>query len=190
VRNPKRTEAVIKRLKREIEEIDRFFYGADEDDNRKLYAGMLERKRDDIVRSIVLQLHTAIEEILDELIAFVLTGASRRRARSHAARAVRSMLTGGGSIGFDRKLALALVLRIITPRTRDRLQTLNTLRNKCGHNWLLKAPVRHGKRPARKKAPLLAYEGRDLHNVAVLEDFVGEYSAVYVKLYGKSAEFD
>src|SRR6516165_1078929 len=29
---------------------------------------------------------------------------------------------------------------------------LNTLRNKCSHNWLLKVPVRRGKRPRRRAA--------------------------------------
>jgi hypothetical protein len=33
--------------------------------------------------------------------------------------------------------------------------------------------------------PLLLYEGRDLHSVAALEDFIDEYATVYVKLFGK-----
>jgi hypothetical protein len=40
-------EAKIARLVREIADIDRFFYGMKEDDDRSLYAGMLERKRDE-----------------------------------------------------------------------------------------------------------------------------------------------
>jgi hypothetical protein len=62
---------------------------------------------------------------------------------------------------------------------------LNTLRNKCSHNWLLKAPVRRGKRPKQKKPPLLLYRGRDLHNVDVLEEFLAEYDPIYYKLFGK-----
>jgi hypothetical protein len=45
--------------------------------------------------------------------------------------------------------------------------------------------VRYGKRPAQKKPPLLLYEGRDLHSVAALKDFVSEYSGIYLKLYMK-----
>jgi hypothetical protein len=110
----------------------------------------------------------------------------RRSVRGHSARALRSLLIGGGSIGFDRKIALALALRVITSRTRDRLQILNTLRNKCSHNWVLKVPTRYGKRPAQKKPPLLLYEGRDLHSVPVLKDFVSEYGGgIYLKLFMK-----
>jgi hypothetical protein len=189
--NPKRVEAAIKRLTREIEEIDTFFYKVNEDDERHLHAGMLERKRDDIVRSAVLQIHTAIEDILDQHITFAITGGTRRRhVRGHSARALRTILTGSRSIGFDSKLALALALRVITPKTRDRLQVLNTLRNKCSHNWVLKVPVRHGKRPAQKKPPLLLYEGRDLHTVAALEDFTKEFGGgIYLKLYLKYLDF-
>ena len=106
--NPKRVEAAVKRLTREIDEIDAYFYGTNEKDDRVLYAGILERKRDDMVRSVVLQIHTAIEDLLDQHIAFALTGATLRRpARSHSARALRSILIGGAGIGFDRKIALA-----------------------------------------------------------------------------------
>jgi hypothetical protein len=188
--NPKRVEAAIKRLTREIEQIDAIFYGVNENERRHLYAGMLERKRDDMVRSAVVQMHTAIEDLLDQHITYKILGSTRQRpARGNAARALHSLLIGGSSIGFDRKLFLAIALRIINTKTRDRLQTLNTLRNKCSHNWLLKVPVRYGKRPAQKKPPLLHYKGRDLHSVATLGDFLAEFSDVYVKLYLKYLDF-
>jgi len=83
--NPKSIEAAIRRLTREIEEIDNFFYASNLEDDRLLYAGMLERKRDDMVRSAVLQMHTAIESLLDLYITFKITG----RARSPATLAQR-----------------------------------------------------------------------------------------------------
>lgn len=185
--NPKRVEAAIKRLSREIEQMDELFY-PENTEERYLYAGMLERKRDDLVRGFVIQIHTAIEDILDQLITFAVTGSTRshRRLRSQPARALRGLLTGGESIGFHRKLSLALALRIITKNTKDRLQVLNNLRNKCSHNWILKIPVRYGKRPAQKKPPLLTYEGRDLHAIDALDAFVKEYGAgIYLKLFIK-----
>lgn len=185
--NTKRVETAIKRLSREIEQMDELFY-PENTEERYLYAGMLERKRDDLVRGFVIQIHTAIEDILDQLITFAVTGSTRshRRLRSQSARALRGLLTGGESIGFHRKLSLALALRIITKNTKDRLHVLNNLRNKCSHNWILKIPVRHGKRPAQKKPPLLTYEGRDLHIIDALNDFVKEYGAgIYLKLYLK-----
>ncbi|HZC23760.1 MAG TPA: hypothetical protein VE866_10520 [Candidatus Binatia bacterium] len=184
--NPQRIEATIKRLSREIDEIDNFFYAGLEGD-RGLYASMLERKRDDMVRSAVLQMHTAIESLLDLCIIFKITGRARRLhpSRNEPARALHRILYGGGSLGFDMKLNVALALRLISRQTKERLAILNTLRNKCSHNWVLKAPVRHGKRPAQKKPPLLLYEGRDLHTVAVLKDFASEYGGVYLRLFMK-----
>ena len=183
--NPKSIEAAIKRLTREIEQIDNFFYASNLEDDRLLYAGMLERKRDDMVRSAVLQMHTAIESLLNLCIVFKITGRARRLqpSRNESARALHRMLYGGGSLGFDMKLNFALALRLISSKAKERLAILNTLRNKCSHNWVLKVPIRHGKRPAQKKPPLLLYEGRDLHTVAALKDFTSEYSGIYLKLY-------
>jgi hypothetical protein len=184
--NPKTVEAAIKRLKGEIHEIDSYFYGSNENDNRFLYAGMLERKRDDMIRSTVLQMHTAIESLLNSLITYRITGSTRRSPRGLSARALRRMLFGGGSLGFDMKLTFALALGVINSKTKDKLIVLNILRNKCSHNWLLKVAVRHGRRPTQKKPPLLLYEGRDLHSVATLKEFVSEYSSIYLRFYMKS----
>jgi len=182
-------EAKITRLTREIAAIDRFFYAANENEDRRLYAGMLERKRDDIVRATVLQLHTAFEDILNTGITCRVLKAKpenrMRKMRSRPARALRKMLFGAGSLGFDMKLNFAVALGLMNATTREQLMELNTLRNKCSHNWLLKTPVRRGKRPRQKKPPLLLYRGRDLHNVAVLEDFAGEYGSIYVKMFLK-----
>jgi len=49
----------------------------------------------------------------------------------------------------------------------------------------LKCLETRGRRPAQKKPPLLLYEGRDLHGVATLKDFVSEYGHIYLKLYMK-----
>jgi hypothetical protein len=122
---------------------------------------MLERKRDDIVPSAVLQMHTAIEDLLNSMIICRILkakpGDRQRKQRSHSARALRKMLFGGGSIGFDMKLNFAVALGLLTERTKENLTFLNTLRNKSGHNWSLKAPVRRGTRPKQKKplAPCL-----------------------------------
>ncbi len=186
-KNRQSVEAKITRLAREIAEIDEFFYKSNEKEDRLLYAGMLERKRDDIVRSVVLQIHTAIEDLLNSQITCHVLGIQpedgRARMRNRPARALRKMLFGAGSLGFDMKLNFAVALGLLGTRTKNRLMELNTLRNKCGHNWILKAPVRQGKRPRQKKPPLLLYNGRDLHNVDALEEFTAEYGTIYHKLF-------
>lgn len=182
-------EAKITRLTREITDIDQFFYAVNENDDRSLYAGMLERKRDDMVRSAVLQLHTAIEDVLNsQIMCCVLNVKPEERMgkmRTRPARALRKMIFGAGSLGFDMKLNFAAALGLLNARIQDQLMELNTLRNKCSHNWLLKTPVRRGRRPRQKKPPLLLYQGRDLHNVAVLKDFAGEYGVIYAKMFAK-----
>jgi hypothetical protein len=109
-----------------------------------------------------------------------------RQARTKSAQALRRMMWGSRNIGFDMKLNLAVALRLINGPTQKKLVELNELRNKCSHNWLLKVPVRHGKRPRQKKPPLLLYKGRDLHGVKALEDFTGEYGQLYYRLFSKT----
>ena len=60
MKNPKRVQQAAKRLNKEIEEIEDAIYAPGKDDP-VLIAGMLERKRDDIVRSVVLQLHALFD---------------------------------------------------------------------------------------------------------------------------------
>ncbi|MGH8289624.1 MAG: hypothetical protein ACREV7_11430, partial [Steroidobacteraceae bacterium] len=152
-------------------------------------AAMLERKRDDTVRSAVLQLHTAIEDILNSLIVHRVLNAKsvtrKAKLRSVPGKALYRMLFGGGSIGFERKLDLAVAHRVIRASVRTKLLVLNSLRNRCSHNWILKAPVRRGRRPAQKKPPLLFYKNADLHRPSVLKDFCEEFAGVYVRLFLK-----
>lgn len=190
--NPRSVETAIKRLTREIAEIDDVFYHLNDTKDRIGYAGMLERKRDDMIRSAVLQMHTAIEDLLNSSIicrALNVKPQDRtRRMRSKTAKALLNMLTGPRSIGFEMKLNFAFVLGLLNSKTKDRLIELNTLRNRSSHNWLLKAPLRRGKSPRQKKPPLLRYDGRDLHNVDVVADFASEYGAIYCKLFLKYGE--
>ncbi len=187
--NPRSVETRVRRLKKEIAAIDDAFYGVSENEDRALYAGMLERKRDDIVRSAVLQVHTATENVLDSYIMRFILGIKPeergRRMGSKSAQALRKMLFGSGSIGFDAKLNLAVALGLMNSGMQKKLMELNTLRNRCSHNWLLKAPVRHGRRPGQRKQPLLLFRGRDLHNVEVLTEFTGEYGTLYARLFAK-----
>jgi hypothetical protein len=109
-------------------------------------------------------------------------GQQVKAARTNAGKALRKMLYGSGSIGFDLKLSFATALGLLNSQTVKKLSKLNTLRNKCSHKWLLRAPVRRGRRPKQKKPPLLLYQGNDLHKVAVLKDFAADFGAIYTKI--------
>lgn len=186
--NPKRVQQAVKRFKKEIREIDEALY-ASGDDDPVLLAGMLERKRDDIVRSAVLQLHTSIEDLLTSLIlyrALDITDKKRRhRLGSERGKAFRRMLYDRESLGFDMKLNFAVGIALISPALRKKLMELNIMRNKCSHTWVLKNVVRRGKRPAQLKPPLLQFRGQDLHKVSVLKEFISEFRVIYVRLYAK-----
>jgi len=147
-------------------------------------------KRDDIVRSTMLQLHTAIEDLLDCLIIDRMLGVTEvgKRSGKLASRRGRSllkMLHGGRSIGFDMKLNLASTIGLLDGKVRNQLAELNEMRNKCSHNWLLKMPIRRKRRPAQIKLPLLHYRGHDLHEVSALKDFYDTYGAIYCRLFLK-----
>jgi hypothetical protein len=179
----------ISRLKREIAEIDQAFYQLDGNDDPASVAQMLERKRDDVIRGAVLQLHTSIEDILNSMIICLILGVTANRRKKYMpsprGKALRKLTMGADGLGFDQKLDLAVALRILTDKQRKRLNVLNTLRNKCGHHWLLRAPVRKGRRPRQLKPPLLLYEARDLHGVDTFRDFLSEYGPLYVRLFLK-----
>jgi hypothetical protein len=186
--NPKRVQHAIKRFIKEIAEIEAEIYAPGEDDPA-LVASMLERKRDDIVRSAVLQLHTSIEDLLTSLILYCALGITdkklKHRLSSERGKAFRRMLYDRESLGFDMKLNFAVGLGLLTPAGRKQLMELNTMRNKCSHNWVLKSAVRRGKRPAQLKPPLLHWRAKDLHKVPVIKEFIAEFTVVYLRLYAK-----
>jgi hypothetical protein len=181
----KATERKLKKLTREIEEIDRFFYGHDGERDRDSYLSMLERKRDDVVRSVVLQLHTAIEELLtDELYAEILHVPHLeygRKLHSTIGESLLRMLTG---LGFEMKVHFAVVAELLGKKERNQLLELNSLRNKCSHNWLLDVSVkRKGKRGTGPR--LLAFRGKDVHKVDVLQDVAREYGYLYYRMLSR-----
>jgi hypothetical protein len=149
----------VSRLKREIAEINGAFYELSRDGDLVQHASMLERQRDDVIRGAVLQLHISIENLLDSMIMchLIRVPADKlgRLTGSARGKALRKLMMNAGGLGFDQKLDLAIALRIIKDPRRKRLAILNTLRNKCGHHWLLKELVRKGKRPGQLKPPLL-----------------------------------
>jgi hypothetical protein len=187
---PRRIEATIRRLTKQIEALDRLFNGVNAKGDRFLYAGMLERKLDDFVRGAVLQMHTAIEDLLTGAIRTSLLGV-RPRHRKAVARAIRTVrgrttfefLDGPQSLGFAQKVRLARALGIIRTRVGKQLGDLNKMRNACSHHWVLNVRIRRNVRVRKQKPPLIAYRGQNLHRPSVFEEFIGEYSGVYLRLH-------
>ena len=101
---------------------------------------MLERKRDDVVRSAVLQLHTSIKDLINShLIATIVevkSGERNRRMRTNAGKALNQILIGARSLGFDMKINLAVIVGLIHATTAEKLRELNSIRNKCSQAGL------------------------------------------------------
>jgi len=177
---------------RELNEIDDFFYGSDTDRDGVLYLGMLERKRDDVIRSAVLQIHTAIEDLLTAMLFGWILGTSHRKSgkkrRTKRGQALSRMISGRRSLGFDMKLDFAVVVGVINSTVRDKLRELNAIRNKCSHNWILNVPVRRGRKatPKQRLPRLLNFRGRDLHKIPVFKDFCEEFGQVYYRLFARA----
>jgi len=150
--NPKRYQKIIGRLNLEIEQINNAIYGTEESEPM-LVAAMLEQKRDDIVHSAVLQLHTKIEDLLTRIMLLCALNITEKRLKhrvsSNRGKAYRRMLYDRESLGFDMKLNFAVGLGLLTPTGREKLMELNIIRNKCSHNWVMNRAIRRGK-PASK----------------------------------------
>lgn len=146
------------------------------------------------MRSTVLQLHTAIEDVLNDIIICKVLGATpstrARKMLTARGKALHKLLFSAEGYGFDMKLNFAIAIGALTEVSKKKLAELNTLRNKCSHNWLLKRPIRRGRRPLQKKPPLLQFKGKDLHNVETLEEFCGEFGALYARMWLSYTELD
>src|SRR5262249_51378421 len=105
-----------------IGQIESFLYDLDAQDEQIGVAALLEHKRDDLVRAAVLQIHTAIEDLLTQIILYCTLGITKEeyknRLRSDKARALRRMLYGGGSLWFRCEAQLCG-----WPRTNRRAST-------------------------------------------------------------------
>lgn len=186
----KRVRRTIRRISREIQEIEEFAYqtkSMDLDSQQVL----LEMKRDDIVRGFVLQMHTSIEDLLNEWLKCRLLGCSHEELRivaskrRRASRNIGELLEGYYSVGFAAKLKLMLGLGMLRMPEYKKLVELNEIRNKCSHNWLLNVRVRKKTHPRAPKRPLLHFRGENLHKGEVLQKFAAEYGPLYVRLFKK-----
>ena len=136
----------------------------------------------------VLQMSLAIDSILDGLFARLFIGhrpSEKKIPKSRMgtlAKELQELLEG--RFGFESKLRLARVLGLVTKSQHSRLDKLRSLRNKCAHSWVLDVIRKRGWRtqPTRR---LLEFEGRNLFDLKVLEDFMSVYSGIYLKLYLK-----
>ena len=180
-------EQKIRRLEKEIHQIDEAFYVASDSDNDEAYYYSLEVKRENSVRAIVLQLHLAIEDVLKSSIVDHLLyligrhkGCGIRRPGLRATRA--SLADIVEELNFPNRLKFSRAIGVLEETLYNQLIVLNQLRNKCSHEWLLDTRI-----PRRRVGrPVLLFRNRNLWEIEVLKDFIREYGDVYLDVYGHS----
>jgi len=170
----------ISKISADIARIEKSFFRSDDPDLRQRYYE-LQRKREHLLRSIILELHLSIENIITGAIGNELL--QGRLIRSPAGHAIRDLLEDDHALGFRHKLLLARSLNLITRAEFTDLAELNTVRNRCSHNWQLNKVTRRKLTPSKAKKPILRFRGTNLYQTDAFLKFVGLFSKHYLKLF-------
>jgi hypothetical protein len=170
----------ISKITADIARIEKSFFRSDDPDLRQRFYE-LQRKREHLLRSIILELHLSIEDIITSAIGNELL--QGRLIRSPSGHAIRDLLEGEYALGFRHKLLLARSLNVITRAEFTDLVELNTVRNRCSHNWQLNKVTRRKLKPSKVKKPILRFRGTNLYQTDAFLQFVGLFSRHYVKLW-------
>ena len=164
------------RLTKEIEKLVSALYNTSDNDDRLRYEN-LKNYRVEVMRSFIMYMHLAIEDLLRALLFDFIKKQNRN-------------LTRKATIKFTREITSAELVRwcgrlnLITRTVYRRLLDLNSIRNRCAHNWLLDIPrlqnVGTRGRRRRKRIPVVMYENRNLLNRDVL---LNTFCRIYGKIY-------
>jgi hypothetical protein len=168
------------KISSDIARIEKSFFETDVSDLTQRYF-MLRRKREHLLRSVVLELHLSIENIITGALGNALL--KGRPIRSPSGHALRDLLEDEHSIGFRHKLLLARSMDLITRNEFADLAELNTVRNRCSHTWLLNKVTRRKLKPSKPKKPLLRFRGTDLYDTNAFLEFTGLFERHYLRLW-------
>jgi hypothetical protein len=169
------------RLRNEIRRISNEIYILDDEDaDNRIFN--LRWYRDEIYRSFVINIHLGIEELLEGMLIDQL--------KSHRLIGIRAT----SKYIKENMKSLEIIewcarLGIISKSIYAQLIELNKVRNAVSHNWTLNQRVykKIGRKRLRKRVPIVQFNGKNLLNRKVfVENFVPEYSRLYVRLYQKS----
>jgi hypothetical protein len=182
-----RAERELKKVLGDIDTIHSFVHPLNDPDPQVNLFNARQR-REDAVRMTVLQMSLAVEDLLDSLFWRVFAGhdpnSKKRRSKSTGIPRELDELLTSGRMGFEAKIKLGRIVRILTKTQQRKLDALRALRNKCAHHWMLDV-VRKKKSRSRPAKRLLEYEGRNLFELATLQSFMRTYSGIYLRLFEK-----
>jgi len=174
----------LTKITADISRIEKSFFLLDDPDLDQRYFE-LKRKREHMLRSIVLDLHLSIEDIITGAIGNALLRG--RPIRSPVGQTIRDLLQDDRPLGFRHKLMLARILNLVTRNEFADLTELNAIRNKCGHTWSLDKLTRRKLKPSKPKKPLLRWRGTNLYNTDAFTDFVDHFTKHYLKVWYRHA---
>ena len=181
-----------RKLRKELVELEKEFADYDVNDpDSEIFA--LEQKKQHLIRSMILDMHLRIEDLLTQLIICTVVlpdGVKRKFSIRKIKPELWELMEGERALGFSAKVSLARSLGVISPSVSSKLKKLNTIRNKVSHSWQLNIGSRRKFKHQKFKRPLLAYEGETLLNVKSFRRFMGEYTSVYLRFFLKISRYD
>lgn len=166
-------------LRAEVDELEDSLFSVRYRDPELRYE-YLKTFRTEMMRSFVMSLHLAIEDLLRAIFFDFVVRQNRRLTRRDTIRIVRDVRSADLIHWCGR-------LNLVTQKQYEDLLELNRIRNACAHNWLPDLPRRHriGPRGKRRqiKLPTVAYKARNLFvSKTFVEEFAPTYSGIYLKL--------
>jgi hypothetical protein len=170
----------IAKITADIARIEKSFFTAEENDLDQRHFE-LERKRGHLLRGMILELHLSIEDIITGAIGNALLRG--HPIRSPVGQTIRDLLQDERSLGFLHKLMLARSLGIVKRTEFNDLIELNSVRNRCSHNWQLNRLIRRRLKPSKPKKPLLRWRGKNLYETDAFLDFSGYFTRHYLRLW-------
>lgn len=159
-----------KRTVNEIEEIRHIIYGYKNEDKQWIKEFRLHKlaiERDEIIRNFIIAHHLLTEEFINtRLLNYFI----HRRVGKKQYKLFNEFILS--ELSCRVKITLAYHARIISKIQFKFLEKLNTLRNKCAHNWFL-----------RERKIKLLYEGKNLLVIKHFREFAEEVFSIHDALW-------
>jgi hypothetical protein len=157
-----------------------YFYQLD-DESEPVHSLNSKYFRVSVYRLVVMELHMAIESLLQDLIYEALP-----KRRIFTARQNRTYVEG---LNFSTAVDLAGRLGLINRSGYDELVRFNRIRNRCAHDWILGSykmskPNKNGTRTRQYK---IEFNGKDLLTPEVFKhEFMPHYGDLYIEFFAVS----
>jgi len=159
-----------------------YYYGFSREGDPDRYL-LKEEFRQDVYRLIVIQLHLAIEELVRSFVFEKLTSPPDLGTFTY-----ESNVEFVHNLNYRQILELAARIHVLTKPGYDEIAKLNTIRNKCSHNWALhsfnvKEKIRIQDGPG-EIVPRIDFNGTNLLTPSVMKDeFLPLYGDIYLELF-------